>query len=529
MASRDFPLTLPSAEQLTPFFIAVGFAAAGALMGLISATGNPMLIAVSVGAIFGLLLLNALQVAVWVVLVGVLLISGPLFMFVPELTKTGWLFSILGFFLTGAAMLYPALGREQPRIKAPPFVWVGVLFVLWAIGLAFFSNGALSEIIAGVKRYFQFWGILFVLAVVPFKRRTVWRWLGFLALLSLLQLPLALYQRIVLVPHLTIVNAEISGFVAIDIVVGTFEGALQGGGSSSVMALFLVLVLMYLFSARRDDAISKGRFWLWFLLAAIPLGLGETKIVVILFPLALCMAYLDLVAKRPLLFASGAVVGLGLALAFVYIYLVVQAPDARELTFMQRLQETIDYNFGNVGYFGGMGLNRFTALTFWVQEHGFHDPVGTLFGHGLGSAYGGDGRVPNTGHVNDMYPNKLIGQTTAASILWDLGLIGLLLFLWVFASAWRVCLRLVHLAEPGRDRALSRTLLAAVACMPVMAFYWDGITVVPSQQLLAMLTVGLIAWQWRTRSTAAAPGPAATADPARARNRTRAEPGLNLA
>ncbi len=497
MASRDFHFYLPTAEQLTPFFIAVGFAIAGVMLGLVAATGNPFLIAVSVGAVFGLLLLNALQVAVWAILVGVLLVSGPLFMFVPDLTKTGWLFSILGFFLLGAAMLYPALGRRQPRHGTPAFVWVGVLFLVWAIGLSFFSDGALFEIFAGIKRYFQFWGVMFALAVVPFERKTVWRWTVFLGVLAVCQLPLALYYRFVMVPHVEIVNAELQGFVALDIVVGTFEGNLRGGGSSSVMALYLVLVLMYLLSAKRDGAMSAGRFWFLFIVSAIPLGLGETKVVVVLLPLALAMTYLDMVVKRPLAFLGGSVLTAGLIGIFVYIYIVIQVPDSQNLSFAERIQDNIDYNFGNVGYFGGLGLNRFTVLTFWIQEHGFHDPLGTLFGHGLGSSYGGDGKVPNTGHINDIYPNKLVGQTTVASILWDLGLIGLIVFMAVFAWAWRTAHRLTMLARPGHDRALCRTLLASVTVMPVMAFYWDGISVVPSQQLLAMLTLGLIAWRWR--------------------------------
>lgn len=490
-------LSLPDPETVRLWMLRLGFALAGVLLGFVVATNNPLLIAVSVGAIFGLLLLNALQVALWALFVGVFAFSGPFYMFVPALVKTGWLFSILGFFLVGAAILHPALGRHRFLAKTPGFVWIGVAFVVWAVALALFSDGPIKEIIGGIKKYFQFWGVLFVLAAVPFAQTTVSKWLTFFGFLACIQLPLVFMQRVFLVPYLEVLNTGVEGYVAIDAVVGTFEGTLRGGGSSSVLALFLVLAIAYLLSAFRDGHIKGARFWWLFLLMFIPLGLGETKIVVVLLPLALFAIYLDLIVARPLMFIFGAIVTLFLALGFVYFYAVIQVPDAYDLSFEERIRSTIEYNFGNVGYFGGLGLNRFTAVVFWFNEHGLRDPLGTLFGHGLGSSYGGDGNVPNTGHINDQYPNKLIGQTSATSILWDLGSIGFLLFASMIVSAWFVALRLVLGAIPGSDRALCRLLLASTTCILPMLFYWDGITVVPSHQALTTLTLGLIAWRYR--------------------------------
>ena len=220
-------------------------------------------------------------------------------------------------------------------------------------------------------------------------------------------------------------------------------------------------------------------------------------IVAWLLPVVLFVIYMDLIVARPILFLFGAIMTGVVALGFVYLYAVIQVPDARDLSFEQRILETIDYNFGKVGYFGGLGLNRFTAVTFWFHEHGLRDPLGTLFGHGLGSSYGGDGRVPNTGHINDMYRNKLVGQTSATSMLWDFGAIGFGLFAAMVASAWFAARRLINEAEPGFDRAFCRLLLASVSCVPLMLFYWDGITVVPSNQLLTMLTLGMVAWRLR--------------------------------
>lgn len=495
----DFRLTrhLPSAESLTPWFIGGGFALAGILLGYIVVVGSPIVIAVSLGAVLGILLLNALPVAMWILLVGVFMFSGPVYMFVPELVKTGWLFSILGFFLTGAAMLYPVLGRHQPPGPLPFFVYLGISYVCLAIGLSVFSDGPLVEIVGGIKKYFQFWGVMFILATYPFARDTFSRWLVFFGIVAVLQLPATVLQRIFLVPYLSVVNADLAGFVPIDSVVGTFEGTLRGGGSSSVMSLFLVCVMAWLLSARRDHLITDRKFWTMMVIALLPLGMGETKLIVVLLPLAFAMVYLDLVTHRPALFLGGGLIAGLITLGFAYIYFVVQVPDARDMTVAERLQETIDYNFGNVGYFAGRGLNRFTAIVFWFKEHGWNDPVATIFGHGLGSSYGGDGTAPFTGHINDRYPEKLIGQTSSSSILWDLGLLGFTLFMGMVLSAWREAWRLANVVQAGADRAACRTLLAAVSCIPLMAFYSDGITVIPSQQVFTMLSLGAVAWYSR--------------------------------
>ncbi|MBW7926344.1 MAG: hypothetical protein H3C59_16675, partial [Burkholderiaceae bacterium] len=83
-------------DSLTGAAIVAAFAAAGLLAGYVIASGQPIPIALVFGAIVGVALLNALPLVVWIVLVGTLLVSGPVIMFVPELEKAAWLFSVLG-------------------------------------------------------------------------------------------------------------------------------------------------------------------------------------------------------------------------------------------------------------------------------------------------------------------------------------------------------------------------------------------------------------------------------------------------
>jgi hypothetical protein len=184
-------------------------------------------------------------------------------------------------------------------------------------------------------------------------------------------------------------------------------------------------------------------------------------------------------------------------IGFGWIYLELQATDGRTMSVAERFKESIEYNFGRAGYFGGRGLNRTTVLRYWWEHHGLADPIGTFFGHGLGSSYGAGERVALTGHMHNAHRGQGIGQTGIAAMLWDLGLLGTLLFYGALVSAALAALRLVHRAQPGFDRVLCRTLLGAMAVLCTIPFYTDQILQVPSLEVLAALLIGLVAWRLR--------------------------------
>lgn len=485
-----------SGDQLLTVALVLGFILAAIAAGFVSATGQAIPIALVVGTICGIGLLSAPTIAVWIVLVGTLLISGPLFFHVPELSKGAWLFSLMGFFLLGVAMLYPVLGTQRLPGAVPRFIALSVVFMVAALASVILSNGSLNEIIASLKRTFQYWGLMFLLAVYPFKGVTVRRWFVFLGLVALMHLVLSLYQRLVIVPQTEGLIAD-RGFVALDMVVGAFEGAAGGGGSSSVMGLMCVMGIAFVLSAYAEKVIGRSAALIAFLVIAAPLVLGETKIVVLWLPIVLLAINLHLVKRNPGLFALTAILVVALGAALIYVYAAIQVSDARPMSFSERLEEQIAQNFGSAGYYGAGSLNRTTAITYWWEQHGWQDPVTFMFGHGIGSSYGGDGRVPLTGHMHDAHRGKAIGLTGVSTMLWDLGLAGLLLYYSIFVSAALTALRLAAKARPGFDAALCKTLLASACLMLTMPVYTDLILQAPSLEVLCALTFGLIAWRYR--------------------------------
>lgn len=483
-----------SANRLAPLAVLLAFFGAAAMAGVVVATGNLILIGLAVGVILGVLLLNSIGVAVWIILVGALLIAGPLGMHFSQLTRVSWLFSILGFFVLGASALYEGTNRDPHRPAMPVFVVLALLFVVYAIGTLVASEVTLTEGVSAFKRYFQYWGLTVILAVVAFPARTVRRWLVFMLLLAIVQLPFALYQRLVLAPRRF--NMP-NGVLPIDIVAGTFEGSLTGGASNNVMAFFVIAAIAGLLCLYRESMVRGPILWLLLGVVGAPLALGETKLALLLLPAALFFVYSDLIRKRPVAFVGGAIAA-AVALAVLgYSYLVLHNTDQRELTVQQRLDENLEYNVGSRGYYGGASLNRGNVVQFWWHEHGANDPVGTVFGHGLGSSFGASGPVDPGGPMDRRYPGYAIGLTAVSALLWDVGLLGTLLYMSMFLAAFIAARQLTARASPGLDRAMCRTFQAVVAMMPVMLFSLDLHLMMPSIQVLTAFTLGLIAWRWR--------------------------------
>jgi hypothetical protein len=183
-------------------------------------------------------------------------------------------------------------------------------------------------------------------------------------------------------------------------------------------------------------------------------------------------------------------------------YIQYQATEGRTaMTFEQRVRENLEYNVGNRGYFGGASLNRSNVVPFWWSRHGLDDPVGTVFGHGLGASHGSRG-TEQLGHVDRKYPGYSIGLTAFAGLLWDVGLVGMALYLLMLGGAFRAAGRLVTQAAPGLDRAMCRTLRAVVVMIVPALLALDVMLIAPSMQVLAAFSLGLIAWRWRAGSRA---------------------------
>lgn len=508
-----------SSDRMTQFLLVSGFVFFAVATGLVVATGKPVLIAFAMGGLIGLVMLNYLSAAAWLLVGGVMLTVGPIGYFLPALSKLNWLYSVLGFFLLAASLLHMGIGREQYKTPMPAHVKLAGTFFVYALLTIAFHEGNMNEIVGAIKRQFHFFGLTLLFAFVPISVAKIHNLLKFLVVVAIIQLPVSLYQRFMLVP--LVEGLEKPGFVALDIVVGTFEGSPTGGGASAVMAMYLVLAGVGLICAVREKLISQKKFWVLFLLTVAPLGLGETKIVLFLIPLALVGAFGDSVSKRPLMFLGGTLVTMLITAVLVYVYFLVQV-DGRDQTFQERLEETMAYNVGESSYYK-TGVNRMTAVPYWAESHHLSDPARAIFGYGIGAAFGGDGRSPVRGYIYDAHSGMHIDLVAASSLLWDYGVVGMFLWLAVMFCAWRVCARALKTATSPLDKTMCRLLNASLAVSLLMLIYSSSVLLFPTHTMLYWLTLALIAWRARHGPIGMDEGPVVAPKP----DQVRQTPAMN--
>lgn len=463
--------------------------------GLIASSGSLIGVAVAVGILLGGMLLARLDIAVWLVLAGTLLINGIFGLAFHSLSKAAWLLSLLGFFLLGGAML-TALLRRQKQSPLPEFIRLFIVFMGVSLAISLTGKGGVLEVLVGAKRTFQLWGLMLVIAMMPISDESnnrIIAWCKFAFLLGFIQLPVALFERLVLVPMRAGMKG---GVVAIDIVSGTFESSLDGGGSSSTMIMFLIVLLAYTLAAWRERIFSRTKAMVFSVIFFAPMFLGETKLALVLLPTMILMIFGKELRNTPVKAIAAIIFGFLVTSLLAWLYLTMMRTGS--VTLEQQYEKMIAYNFGDVGYYDRYSVNRTTAITFWYKQHGLSDPVATVFGHGIGSSYSGAGSLA-PGHLSLRYPFMAINLTGLSTLLWDTGLLGTSLFLLGLYLAWRKSNQLLKIVSFGEERARIEALRVSLMCIVFSLMYSNSMFSALSHECLIAFTFGYLAWISRAK------------------------------
>lgn len=458
-------------------------AAASVLAGLLAATANPILIALGVGAMLGGLLLLAPKANLWLAIVLGLTSGAALSLAGPAATKLQW-----GVVLLAAMLFVPVLLHALPVPRLPLFVWLYLAFVVLSIlGTVLHWNGA-SQFVSGMKRYYQALGIMLALAVMPLdwndhrRLRKTFFWI------ALLQIPFVLYEAFVLVPiRIAIAGADATSQVT-DVIAGTFGANIKGGSPGAEMVAFVLMLIGFAWARWRTGTLSTWRLCA-FVAAMLPcVALGEVKYVAFLFPMMALVLYREDIVARPGRYLP-VMAGIALVnLAFVYLYFGYFSGQTVDKGF----EEMLRYNVADQGY-GRLVLNRTTALSFWWQHQGLHDPAGFLIGNGAGSAYWTTDPNGASGIIGARFPWYGVGLTGASMLLWDTGVLGTVLYVAVLVVAFVQALRLY---KRERDPGLRGTLLGIQAALAIiLAFipYSNSMLNVLPFQIVVAVVLGYLA------------------------------------
>jgi hypothetical protein len=282
-----------------------------------------------------------------------------------------------------------------------------------------------------------------------------------------------------------------------DSVVGTFGGEKFGGGESGSLGVFLAVMLTIAAALHKARMLGGAIFAAVMLFGLIAVGLSESKVVVLLVPLGALIVYHDYLVKHPVRFFGGALLVVAFVLTLLVTYYFVYWQEGSRLGLFDSIIQRLGYSFDPNFRVSTVNLGRIGSLAFWWERHSMLDnPLTFLVGHGLASAVSSSTLI-GIGSATQTY-SYMLDTTGASKLLWESGLLGLLLFLSLFVVGFFRARRLARLdAVPPWHRAALGGVQAAMVLMFLAVFYEVTTVSSPPMQFVLMLLLGYIVYWWR--------------------------------
>ena len=309
---------------------------------------------------------------------------------------------------------------EQPT----RYVWFLVAFFLVCMIGAVAEAVDPGPLIFGFRNYFKFFPLLLLPAVYNFSDKQLRYVLGTYLLLAALQVPLAYFQRFVQFSDKMHTGDPITGTVTVS--------------SSLTMVLCLAIALVITLYIHRKIALSLTLVLFCFLVA--PTAINETKATVLLLPAA---------TLGPFFLARGVEKKWRKAVPILGICVFGL------VTFAAVYNTLIAARWGGTGvtdFFSGAGYEAY--LYRGTEEGDFIHSIGRLdsiilpievlsdkwmqimFGLGIGNLSPSSLPGMAGAHV-EMGRDLGYGMTAIGNLVWETGLIGLVLYLLLFYMIWR--------------------------------------------------------------------------------------------
>ncbi|NCT83619.1 MAG: hypothetical protein GXC94_10770 [Comamonadaceae bacterium] len=473
--------------------------AMGVLTGLAAGLGSTLLV----------ILVGSLMVAPWVLLMPTTWMIGLLaFMatvgfgclqYFGRVNQAHWIPTLLL-----AALLIRATFdglRIQPRSQAAPFVnpLAACLLAFVAVVLVSALTNASDpmQVLVGFRHYlFPLALVMAVLNCGAPERFWLQIFRG-IPWLMLLQLPLCFYQYFFVEKAR---GAKVFGAVGIawDAVVGSFGGNPDGGGASGALAVFLSFGIAATLILRRQGLIGPRMAWASIAAALLCSVLAEIKVLVIFLPLALLLVQRRQILGSPIRLAGWALgaVLLAVALQLAYQSLHYGASQKRvEESWTEKLDRLSRFE-QDTRFFNRLTgeVSRVGGLLLWSDEHLARTP-GPRTWVGWGPAASKSSTLFGVGPAARSHEFSLT-TSSATQLLWDLGLVGLLLFGGACALGVGQGLRQARRLGAGSGGRVALAELSALGCLLVLAgLLYNGDAVnSPSVQTLLALCLGLVLW-----------------------------------
>ncbi|MCG8053245.1 MAG: hypothetical protein JAZ17_22000 [Candidatus Thiodiazotropha endolucinida] len=365
------------------------------------------------------------------VLAGALILSGTTIYFIPAWSNISWVVTAASFFLIVPSVF--CLGKKNYK-RGNYLILAMLMFGLYCLLSTVSNYQYIEESVATIKNIFQFWSIPLLAYVGIIDKSLKDSLIKIVLIVAFLQIPVSIYQYFFIVDW----SSRIAGG---DSVVGTFGGSIDGGGNSGALTTFLLIVwtfiiAWYLQKKKLDNILLVTSFCL-----LIPVMLNETKIFFVYLPIIVALLFYFYSKIKPMrTLMTTSLMGLAgfLVLVFYFVFLQhsgIGVKDSKDLE--SYVERRINNQSGlSVTNSKEIGLTRLGSILYWWEEHSIgKDFNEIIFGHGLGSSKGSGVFV---GHLynENKYKDLKLDVTGLAKYLWDLGLLGTILYISIFISAY---------------------------------------------------------------------------------------------
>lgn len=330
------------------------------------------------------------------------------------------LLSMLAIFLVSGRFMLQGIKNVPPKVFV--FLFLFLLHIVIGIIINFVPPG---PIIAGFRAYLKFIPFFLLPFVYPFSSQQISNQLKLVLFLFIIQAPIALYQRLVITKR--------AGVITGDFVTGTVSTS----GILTVALTCAIAVLMAFYVAKK---INFKQFGIFFVLLFIPMTLNETKSTIVLLPIALIL---------PMYFSSNGLkikqmipimmIVMLAGVAFVFIYDHFMRPKwgygIVDFLFMEGRTEGYLYRGAAEDGVHDKNLGRVDTYIIAIQTL-YHNILNLLFGLGIGNV--SESFLPSlSGEYAEKYSHFGVKMTTFTLIIWELGIVGIILYYALFFMIFR--------------------------------------------------------------------------------------------
>ena len=349
------------------------------------------------------------------------------------------------------------------------------------------------QIVSTLRFTLPMWGVLFALYWFDWSEHRLVQLWNLMVIVMVLQFPVVLFQHFFNM-----------GTVGWDNVVGTF-----GSGMSPILVMFTLATMMYLLARWARGLTPIYVVVLAGIVAFAVIILGEVKAVLFWFPVGIMWVVRRRMLRNVLAFVMFSCIAFAFCSVTYTAYKAMYwgAAHGKDDTMSEKIDSISAYvvDPNNINYRTGE-ISRGAGLMLWYTDT-LPTTMERMIGFGPSAAM--IGASTGKGVVAQRYHPLMIGSTTLAVLLWDVGIIGAIVYVSIFIITIVTGYRFVRKGEASPlVLVLVDTSTGVVALLMSTLIYDQKLLYEPPLQLLWLFCVGTIVQccRFRRQPVATSPG-----------------------